>query len=73
LRYRLNNYFDNVSEFDGAKFAGQRVDEDQITGRMLQLVVPKGGMTEAQRIVVEAARTRAEALDKSVGLIITPF
>jgi hypothetical protein len=73
LAYRLNNYFDKVSEFDGAKWAADVVSSDQVTGRVLNLVVPKGSMSESQRIVIERARVRAENLSHSVDLVITPF
>ncbi len=43
-----SNYFDNVSEFDGAKFAGNTVQSSQITDRVLNLVVPKSSVTDAQ-------------------------
>jgi hypothetical protein len=72
-RYRLNNYFDKVSEFDGAKFADDIVPFNKITDRVLQLVVPNGSMTDAQRTVIETARGRARKLDRPVDLIITQF
>jgi len=73
LAYRLNNYFDKVSEFDGAKFANDIVPFNKITDRVLQLVVPNGSMTDAQRTVIEIARSRARKLDHPVDLIITQF
>jgi hypothetical protein len=73
LAYRLNGYFDKVSEFDGAKFANDIVPFDKITDRVLQLVVPNGSMTDAQRTVIEIARSRARKLDRPVDLIITQF
>jgi hypothetical protein len=73
LRYRLNNYFDKVSEFDGADFAGRRVDGDQITDRLLQLVVPKDSTTDAQRTIIESTQARAKMLNKPVELVITQF
>jgi hypothetical protein len=73
LAYRLNSYFDKVSEFDGAEFAEDVVSLDKITGRVLQLVVPKGSITGEQRIVIEAARTRAAKLRRPVDLVITEF
>jgi hypothetical protein len=73
LTYRLNNYFDKVSEFNGARFADDIVSSDKITSRALQLVIPKGSMTDAQQIVIEVARARAKNLKPSVDLIITPF
>jgi hypothetical protein len=73
LKYRLDNYFDMVSEFDGATFAGNIVSPDQIARRALHLIIPKGSMTDAQKIVVEAARLRASSLKNPVDLIVTPY
>lgn len=73
LAYRLNRYFDKVSEFEGAEFAEDVVSLDKITGRRLQLVVPKGSITEAREIVIEAARMRAAKLKRPVNLAITEF
>jgi hypothetical protein len=73
LTYRLNNYFDKVSKFDGAKLVDDVVYPGQITERVLQLVIPKGSMSEAQQMIINAARARAEGLNPSVELVITPF
>jgi hypothetical protein len=71
LTYRLNNYLDKLSEFEGAKYAGQTVSPDQITGRVLYLVVPKGRITDAQRIIIEAAKVRGKSLGCDV--VVTAF
>jgi hypothetical protein len=73
LQYRLNNYVDIVSEFNGATFAGNIVSPDKIALRVLHLIIPNGSMTDAQRIVIEAARLRASRLKNPVDLIVTPF
>jgi len=73
LAYRLNSYFDKVSEFDGAKLAEDIVPSEKITGRVLQLVVPKGNITKAQRIIIEVARTRAAKLNRPVDLVVREF
>lgn len=73
LASRLNGYFDKVSEFNGAKLADDIVSSNKITGRVLQLVVPKGSITDAQQIVIETTRVRAAKLKPPVTLIITEF
>ncbi len=73
LMYRASDYVGRVSEFDGAEFDGDEVASGQITGRVLQLVVPKGSMTEAQRAVIDAVREWAKTLDRPVDVIITEF
>jgi hypothetical protein len=70
---RLNIYFNKVSDFSGAEFAEDEVSLDEISGRVLQLVVPRGNMTERQRAIIEAARERAKRLNYSVDLIVTEF
>lgn len=71
LAYRLNNYLDKVSEFEGAEFAEDEVSSEQITGRVLQVVVPRGSLTDAQQAVIEAARARAKALRNPVEIVVT--
>ena len=73
LRYRLNNYFDKLSEFDGAKFAGQTVESEKITGRVLQVVVPKGSIGDAQRNIINEAQARARKLGYNIDVIITEY
>jgi hypothetical protein len=71
LMYRVSDYVGRVSDFDGAQFAGDTVQPEQITGRVLQLVIPKGSMSDEQRIVIEAVRSWARTLDKPVDVIVT--
>ena len=71
LMYRVSDYVGRVSEFEGAELASDRVISDQITGRILQLIVPRGSMTDAQQIVIEAVRAWAKKLDNPVNLVIT--
>lgn len=73
LSYRINSYLYKLSEFTGAKWSGDVVTSDQISGRILNLVIPKGSMSRAQEIVIEAARARARTLNPSVDIIVTPF
>lgn len=71
LAYRINNYLDKVSEFDGARLGNDIVSSEQVTGRVLQLAIPKGSLTEGQQAVIEAARVRAGALKNPVKIVIT--
>jgi hypothetical protein len=71
LIYRLNAYVDNVATFDGGKLAGITIDPSDISGRVLDLAVPKGSMTESQRVAIDAARARAQAF--GVELRVTEF
>jgi hypothetical protein len=71
LTYRLNDYINKLIFFDGASFGDYQIEASAINGRMLDLVLPKGNMTAAQRAAISAAKARAKAFD--VELIVTPF
>lgn len=71
LTYKLNKYIDDMSEYDGGKWANKTVSADEITERAVNLVIPKGSMTDVQRNAIEAVQARAKALDRPVKLIIT--
>jgi hypothetical protein len=71
LTYRLNKYIADMAEYEGGEWANKIVPADEITGRVVDLVVPKGSMTEVQRNAIEAVQARAKMLDRPVVLIIT--
>jgi hypothetical protein len=50
------------------------VNLSDISARTLHLIVPKGAMTEIQKIAIEAARTRAMTANRyPVKIVITPY
>jgi hypothetical protein len=59
LTYRLRKYVSDVAEFYGARWANNVVLPSEIKGRALNLVIPKGSMTAAQRDAIEAVRAWA--------------
>jgi hypothetical protein len=71
LMYSVSDYIGRVSEFEGADLVASTVAAAQITGRELQLVIPKGSLTDAQRVVIEEVRSWAKTLNKPVDVIIT--
>lgn len=71
LMYRVSDYVGRVSGFDSDQLGAYFVTSEKITGRVLQLVIPKGSMTAAQRSVIEAVRVWAKQLNEPVDLIIT--
>jgi hypothetical protein len=74
LESRLENYVAKVRDFNGADWGGKNVEETDIAGRALQLVIPKGSMTEAQQAII--ARVRARALRNNrrpVDITITEY
>lgn len=74
LSNRINQYIDELAEYEGGVLSGIPVDSSDIVGRALNLVVPKGSMTATQARAIEAARARAiNTNNYPVDLIITPF
>jgi hypothetical protein len=71
LTYRLNDYINKLVFFEGADFGIWEIESSAINGRVLDLVVPKGSMTAAQRTAIEAAKLRARAF--GVNLTVTDF
>jgi len=71
LTYRLNDYVNKLIFFDSASFGDYQIEASSINGRVLDLVVPKGNMTAAQRAAISAAKARAKAF--GVELTVTPF
>jgi hypothetical protein len=59
LTSRLNAYIDKLAECTGTDWGGDEILPSQITGRVLQVIIPKGSMTPVQRAAIEAARERA--------------
>jgi hypothetical protein len=74
LTYRLNQYVDNLGDYAGGRLLATIVRSPDISDRALNLVVPKGAMTEVQRAAIEAARARALVANPyPVKIIITPL
>jgi hypothetical protein len=74
LMYRINNYVDELGNYEGGLLSNTEVKLSAITGRTLNLVVPTGAITEIQRAAVEAARVRALVTNRyPVEIIVTPL
>jgi hypothetical protein len=74
LSNRINQYIDELAEYEGGVLSGIPVESSDIVGRALNLVVPKGSMTATQARAIEAARARAiNTNNYPVSLIITAF
>lgn len=72
LAYRINDYISKLADFDGAAY-GETVEVlgENIKTRVLNLAVPKGSVTSAQRSAIDAAIARAK--EAGVTLKITPY
>lgn len=73
LTNRLNRYIDDLSDYDGGRYAAKSVLPEEITARELSLAIPKGSVTEIQRAAIDAVESRAGALSRPVKLKITEF
>jgi hypothetical protein len=67
----LNVYVDKIALYEGGKMGTLEIESSAITDRVLSLAIPKGSMTAAERIAIEAARSRAQAL--GIELRVTEF
>jgi hypothetical protein len=74
LTYRLNEYIDKLGEYEGGILSNTEVSLSAISSRVLNLVVPKGAMTEVQSVAIEAARMRALIANHyPVKIVVTPL
>jgi hypothetical protein len=71
LASNLNRSMNQLADFNGTTFNELTIEADQIEGRVLDVVVPKGSLTDAQRAVFDQARIRASQL--GVKLTITEY
>jgi hypothetical protein len=71
LGYRINDYVNKLANFAGAQYEKWEVNSNDITNRVLKLVVPKGSMNDVQRQAIDAAAERAKS--SGVTLITAPF
>jgi hypothetical protein len=67
----LDRYLVKLEDYRGTNWGGDRIDPDEITGRMLHLIIPKGSLKAVQRDAIEAARARAAA--KGITIELTEF
>jgi hypothetical protein len=74
LTYRLNKYVDDLGDYEGGFLSNTEVELSAISGRTLNLIVPRGTMTEIQQTAVEVARVRAMSANRyPVRIVITPY
>jgi len=71
LSRRIDGYVDKLTGFDGMFWAGVRIEPNQITGRILDIVVPKNSGAPAQREAIERSVERARRL--GVHIQISPY
>jgi hypothetical protein len=71
---RVNAYVNRLTEYEGGLLQNVQVDLSQMTGRILELIVPKGHLTAMHRAVIDAAKVRAQTVGTyPVGIIVKEF
>jgi hypothetical protein len=73
LANRLLKYVEDVRDFDGVVWSNLDIQANQITGRAVQLIVPKGSMTTLQRAIIDQVREIAKRSNRPVEIIVTEF
>ena len=74
LAYRLNKFVADVRDFDGDRWGGLLIRDVDIKGRAVQVIVPRGSITEANRAVFENAQVRARGdNEKPIHIIVTEY
>jgi hypothetical protein len=74
LANRLNKLIDDVREFNGVTWGGLPISDIDIKGRAVQVIVPRGSITEASRAAFDRAQARAwDDNVKPVDIIVTEY
>lgn len=74
LAYRINTYVDTLGNYEGGSLSGTEVAASNIQDRVLNLIVPKGSMTDEQYAAIEAVRERAMTANKyPVKIVVTEY
>ena len=71
LSARINTYIEQLAEFDGMEWGNRTISAQDIKGRALRLVIPRGSATTAQQEAIDATIKRAH--NRGVDVIVTPF
>ena len=59
LSRQIDRYVDQLVGFDGLRWGGNTIEENQITGKVLDIIVPTHSGTPAQQQAIAAAVERA--------------
>jgi hypothetical protein len=59
LSRQIDSYVDKLSAFTAMNWGSVSINEDQINGRVLDIVVPMNGGTQAQRDAIARSVERA--------------
>jgi hypothetical protein len=59
---RINYYVNRLARFNGAKWGGADISAEQIRGRSLDLIVPRGSLDSDTEETIARCRARAGRL-----------
>ncbi|MBL8546319.1 MAG: hypothetical protein JNL81_07630 [Hyphomonadaceae bacterium] len=71
MERKIRGFIDQVAGFNGARYARRTIEQSEIRGRALELVIPHSG-TAAQQRVIDAAIRYGESRGVRVVVIIYP-
>lgn len=71
LSRQIDGYVDKLATFSGMRWGDNTITEDQISGRVLDIVVPMNSGTQAQQQAIARAVERARQLD--IWVFISPY
>ena len=71
LEARINYYVNRLAGFNGAKWGGVNISAEQIRGRSLDLVVPRGSLGSNNEETIARCRVRAQRL--GIGIITVEY
>jgi hypothetical protein len=62
LSSQIDRYVDKLIRFDNMDWGDTVIERDEITGRVLEIIVPKNSGTSAQRDAIAGSAERAQRL-----------
>jgi hypothetical protein len=71
LEGRINYYVNRLAAFNGARWANVRILPEQITGRSLDLIVPRGSLSGEREETIARCRIRARRL--GIGIVTVQY
>jgi hypothetical protein len=71
LSRQIDRYIDQLGAFDALKWGDVRIEEGDVNGKVLDIVVPMNSGTSAQRQAIAAAIERASKL--GVHIFVSPY
>ena len=71
LSRQINRYVDQLAGFDGLRWGGNTIEENQITGKVLDIIVPKESGTQEQQQAITESMERARRM--GIRIFLTPY